>query len=217
MMVFTYFENVPELNVFDELKLITAWRRNWADAGFIPFVLNEFHARKHPYFEEYRAAVTALPTTNPKHYEVSCWMRHLAMAQIGGGGILMDYDVFVYSKGDEAKRFLEQFIHCKNFIMFQERAPSLNCGPAVIYEEACHEFASGKWGHSPQGQSFHASDQYALEQLAAAKCGWLERRNDVKGYGDEGWEKSFFVHYALDPLTRAGKIPKWRHIPTLRK
>lgn len=216
MKVFSYYESVPELDAFCELKLITIWRRNWSAAGFEPIVLSEHHARQHPLFAEYHAAVSKLPSCNPQKYELSCWMRHLAMAHVGGG-VLMDYDVMVYPNDREASRFLTSFRDCRNFIMFQERAPSLNCAPASIYEQVCLEFGTGKWGHSPQGERVHASDQYGFEQLAAAKCDWLERRSDVKGFDDEGWEKSLFVHYALDPMARANKLPKWKHIPTLRK
>lgn len=138
------------------------------------------------------------------------------MARLGGG-VLMDYDVMVYPNDKEACRFLPKFRECQNFIMFESRAPCLNCGPGAIYEKLCREFMTGKWGNAPQGERSHVSDQYSLEQLVEAKADWIERRDDVKQFGAEGWEKALFVHYPNDALLRAEKTPKWKHIPTLRK
>lgn len=47
-------------------------------------------APKHPRFAEFVALYYMLPTANPKHYEVSCYLRYLALASMGGGW-MVDY------------------------------------------------------------------------------------------------------------------------------
>jgi hypothetical protein len=217
MKIYSYFVNVPELTLEDEWRLVHLWRRNWESAGFEPIVLNEWHARQHTMFAAYDQAISALPSSNPKDYEKACWLRWLALAAVGGG-FMADYDVFAYETAKkDASRLLTKISKGQVLIMFQERAPSLCYASKAIAERMCLEFMSGKWGNAPQGERPHFSDQYALEQLAGAGADWIERRHDVKAMGDEGWEKSLFVHYPNDPMTRAGKIPKWRHVNNLRK
>ena len=86
--VYTYFEgehgNTP--------AQLGVWTKCWKEAGFDPFVLNETHAQAHPQYPSLKERLMAMPTVNPKHYEMSCFLRHLAMAQIGGG-YMVDYDV----------------------------------------------------------------------------------------------------------------------------
>lgn len=220
MEIFTYYHNVPELNLEDETRLLLAWRRNWKAAGFEPVVLNEMHARRHSHFEKYDQAISALPSTNPTSYEKACWLRWVALARVGGGW-MCDYDVFVYPDDDQPGVGMAAMFNAApkepRFEMLQERAPSLCFANQVALNLLISEFGSGKWGSSPQGDRQHWSDQYAFEQMAATPdFPWLKRRDQVKAFGDKGWETALFVHYANDPMTRAGKIPKWRHVNTVR-
>ncbi len=53
--------------------------------GWKPQILAERDARGHPQFEKYFNHFKALPSVNPNDYEVSCYIRWLALQQAGGG------------------------------------------------------------------------------------------------------------------------------------
>lgn len=71
---------------------IHQWRRSWSGAGWKPRVLTPAHARAHPEHDALEAFVKTLPTPNARDYESACFLRHLAVAVVGGG-YLSDYDV----------------------------------------------------------------------------------------------------------------------------
>ena len=73
----------------DELE---AWRTSWSAAGWKPMVLTEEHAALHPKYEEYKSHFLTMPTINSVEYETGCFLRHVAMAVVGGG-TMTDYDV----------------------------------------------------------------------------------------------------------------------------
>ena len=86
-VVYTYFQ---DQGMGDD-GTVEAWKEIWSGAGWTPVVLNEDHARLHPDYEDFKKTVAKYPTTNPAGYETACYLRHLAMAAVGGG-YLTDYD-----------------------------------------------------------------------------------------------------------------------------
>src|SRR5687767_13866136 len=101
--IFSYFVSLPDLDLVNERLLVSLWIDRWRAAGLTPIVLNEYHARKHPIFPEFDAAVSKLPSVNPKGYDRACFLRWLAVqvaAQTypsdNGRIALCDYDVFIY-------------------------------------------------------------------------------------------------------------------------
>lgn len=217
MKIHTYYVSVPELNAFDELKMLTQWRLRWFDKGFEPIVLGEWHAKQHPYFAEYDQAISALPSCNPSAYERACFLRWLALAT-AGGGLMSDYDVFPYGEdpGKVIWETVKDLLETKLLVMFQERAPSLVYTSPKTALFLCQAIASGKFGNRPQEDKPHFSDQYAIEDLVTQKSDWIELHDDVKGYMDEGWETAPFVHYSTASMARRNKLPRWRFIPSLR-
>jgi len=219
--IYGYHADVPDLVRMDELKLVTLFRHRWEDAGWTPFILNEWIAMKHPYFEEYNRAISALPSVNPDGYERACWMRHLALAQVGGG-YMADTDLIHYPVKEEIT--LAE-MEAPRLQMFDLHTPSLIYASKEVAEKLCREFASGKWGKRDIGGREHYSDMYALEDLGAIENDGtmadperylIEHHDLVRNYGTEGWETAPFVHYSKDAMARADKLPKWRHIPKLR-
>jgi hypothetical protein len=72
---------------------IDVWKASWSNAGWKPVVLGEQHAALHPKYRQHKALFASMPTVNPTAYELACYLRHLAVAAVGGG-TLTDYDVF---------------------------------------------------------------------------------------------------------------------------
>lgn len=85
-VIYTYFQplkgnEIPPLDA----KLIQAWSKNWAAAGWTPVVLSEKDARQHPEFESLEPELKKLPSVNPTNYDLSCYYRWIAVAAKGGG------------------------------------------------------------------------------------------------------------------------------------
>ena len=75
-----------------EQALLAMWKRTWGARGWSPTVLSTKDTARHPRYEEYRAKFATLPTgTNPLEYEMTCFVRWIAMAH-RGGGFMTDYD-----------------------------------------------------------------------------------------------------------------------------
>lgn len=84
----------------EQSTLIDIWRRAWKAQGWEPIILTPKDAKAHPRYEELHAKFAAFPTINPKEYEVACFDRWIAMAQVGGG-ICVDYDVLPFGFTNE--------------------------------------------------------------------------------------------------------------------
>lgn len=229
--IYSYYADVPDLNRFDEIKLSCLWRERWAAAGWDAVILNEYQARKHPFFDELDAVVSKFPTCNPTSYERACYLRWLALAQVGGGW-MSDLDVFLAGKFQKPDNLdplsmpivgtiyeiLAEPCVLDKIIIYQTP-----CCPCLVWcspENAlrlCKEFVKGI-GNRPQDGRGHFSDQYALCDLVEKdKVDWIQTRDVVKLYSDKGWETAPLVHFASAVMNPAKMTPKWRHIPALLK
>jgi hypothetical protein len=224
MKIFTYYQDVPELTAYDELKLIQLWRERWKALGFEPVVLNEWHARKHPEFEDYAAAFSKLPSVNPKGYDLACYFRWLAMLSSADSWfpIMCDYDVMPYAEFDGKNQFDgETGAKMNEMILFQGPVPSLVRGHQARFLQLCNYFRDVGEGKTKVEFNLvngapHTSDMYLLEKFLEAKPEGFEVRNVVKLFGEPGWKKSQFVHYSNSTTQPAGKNPRWTYIPVLR-
>lgn len=214
MKLYTYYSNVPGISPFDSTKLINLWMEHWKAVGFEPFVLTEFHARKHPYFQVFNEAVFKLPTVNPALYEAACYHRWLSMAQIGGG-ILMDYDVFpidVTKIHNSLQKYRDEPL-----TVFQNRncCPSMVNGTAEAYLDQCHRFANYKLtGKELEQGRPHTSDMLILEQRALNEPDSFALTNLVRCWGEQDNETGA-IHFNNGSMTPKGLTPRWQCIPSL--
>jgi hypothetical protein len=110
-----------------------------------------------------------LPTVNPKKFEVTCFMRHVAMAAIGGGW-LTDYDVIpVYMPRCLALPNNGRFTTHEKFV------PSMVSGTADEYQRVARLLGNVPWRNSKYSKFFtnsgrpHVSDMVALQFIGAAR------------------------------------------------
>jgi hypothetical protein len=85
--VCTFFEEFDKnpKTAADYVELLEIWRQSWAIHGWRTLILTQEDAEKHPRYPEWKAAFEMLPTINPKKYEMSCYVRWVAMVQAGCG------------------------------------------------------------------------------------------------------------------------------------
>ena len=218
MKLYTYYSNVPGISPFDSTKLINLWIERWREVGFEPFVLTEWHARKHPLYEQFNAVVSKFPSVNSFEYERACWIRWLALSAMGGG-YASDYDVFPVKLDELGSVVLPEYTgRDLNAVQILQGAC---CCPSFVYglphaiDELCELFMTGRYGRKDQGGREHWSDQYAIEQLVIEGNPIIQRHNTVVGYGDAGWQKSPAVHFSNSSMQPKGLTPRWQCIPSL--
>lgn len=90
--VFTYFQDFGSNNSNLHLELLDIFVKNWQEFGFQVEVLSEIDAKKSPIYKTFKKIVSRYPTVNSREYEKACFLRWLALAQVGGS-FQTDYDV----------------------------------------------------------------------------------------------------------------------------
>lgn len=209
MKIFSYFSETPDIDPTNERKLIALWIDNWRAAGFNPQVLNESHAQKHPLFDHYVEAVSKFPSTNPSGYDLSCFVRWLAVAQTSDEdcGILCDYDCFNYG-------WAPILASNSKICLYQGHVPCLVSGRPKSFTAMAKFFME----FIPKEGENHISDMSIL-------AGMTPHQSDkmltfhlpiIKSYGEPGWDKSAAVHYPNAAMGPAKYIPRYKFIPNLR-
>lgn len=218
MKIYTYYADCPTHDQVAELRLISLWRRVWTEAGWEPFVLSEWHARKSPFFDEYLAAVMRLPSVNSREYETACYMRWMALATVGGG-YMADYDVFPAKRNDPSGLPEMTGVMLNRLQIFQNRnvCPSFVFAMQSVAEQLTRLFVAEKPpGYRDHNGRPHYSDMYALEDLVTAGSTLIETHDLVRDYqGSDGWEKAPYIHFANGYTVPRGLVPRWQHIPQL--
>ncbi|KAJ8041456.1 hypothetical protein HOLleu_12277 [Holothuria leucospilota] len=72
-------------------NVLNLWEKIWASAGWQTRILNESNAVLHPDYENLKEKFLSFPTINAQKYTVGNFIRHVAMATVGGGW-MADYD-----------------------------------------------------------------------------------------------------------------------------
>lgn len=220
--VFSYFTSLPDMDLVGERILISQWRAAWSKAGLTPIVLNEAYARRHPAFAEFDAAVSKLPSINPKGYDAACFYRWLAV-QVAAkehqsdAVMLCDYDVFPYIKyafniGNPLRDECDDYAPFpRPMLSLHGNCPALVIGTPEQFAEVCAHFCV----YDPAGKE-HTSDQYIFEDFITKNPGKVKVSMDVILYGEPGWDTAAAVHFSNSSMQPVGKTPKHLHIPTLR-
>ncbi len=201
--VYTYYTKLSEDQHKESEPMLAHWRRSWASRGWNPVVLNQLHAQCHPLFNVFTDRVKALPTANPIEYELACYQRWLAVAQMGGG-FMSDYDVINYSYPAEPVNCPLRVHEAHSTL--DEITPSVVSGSQAGFERACAAFCSishDRLNYQIDGKP-HASDMILLQMLA--HTGLYAITRDVRPYGDEGWKTANLVHYASRTTANTDRV-----------
>jgi hypothetical protein len=97
MKIYTYYENV---GMQDQEETLSLWVKNWRKSGFEPVILNSYHARSHPRYEEIEDLIAEIHIDGAgiKMNKVCYWLSvhtyHLAFdSQIHEPSLVIDYDL----------------------------------------------------------------------------------------------------------------------------
>ncbi|KAJ8021041.1 hypothetical protein HOLleu_40796 [Holothuria leucospilota] len=164
--IYTYYQPTSEdQNVRRQFQiLLDVWKNAWSEAGWNPHILSEKDARTHPEYQALRQKFLSLPTVNNKEYEVACFMRHVAMAAVGGGW-MADFDTLpLHIPKCVSPPSGGAFTTWDNFI------PCLVSGSAKEFTRLAHMMGDIDWKSHPEMFAYsgkqQVSDMLALELFA---------------------------------------------------
>ncbi|XP_071846003.1 uncharacterized protein [Apostichopus japonicus] len=163
-VIYTYFQKINA--IAEEERIIQAailqiWTESWTLAGWNPRILSEEDAKTHPDYLSLRAKFEQLPTINRKEYEMSCFLRYVAMATVGGGW-MSDFDVLPF-----------QFPACSppfkdSFTIYEGIVPALVYGTSNDYTRVARLMGEVEWQSNPTFIAVgkpHVSDMLCFAQF----------------------------------------------------
>lgn len=177
--------------------LIGLWEASWAARGWEPVILSKEHAMRHEGFAFLDEAVRKFPTVNRSDYELACYHRHLAMAEVTyelGTGLLTDYDVINY------EFWPREMVEMDASFLEPTRVPCALWATQKGWEDICDVLCNYEPKPTDQHNgTAHVSDMTILRQTGfpAAKicieagCSGRSIPNDP----GHGWKKAPLVHY----------------------
>jgi hypothetical protein len=84
MKIICWHQPVAELKAreYDWQLLLVQWEKSWKKFGFDPCIVGLPVARPHALFHPVYSKAKSMPTCNARDYEVGCWLRWLAAAEV---------------------------------------------------------------------------------------------------------------------------------------
>lgn len=185
-IVYTYYEPVDQidnrlLNIYTQYDLIKVCKESWLRNGWDDLVvLSHKDAQQHQFYEQYNAVIETLPSVNPNQYDYHCYMRWLAMAQIGGG-LMIDYDVVNHSFSPQEYINLSDQKTDKIQI-YQGHVPCVVNGTSDQYLSICEQFVTVDVEEclDDARTDKHTSDMLMLSKSMFAK--YIHKVHYVKDY-----------------------------------
>lgn len=199
LKVHTFYERVPSLPPAD--RLIALWKRSWAEHGFDPVVLSLKDAQGHPGYNYFLDRIIRFPTSNPLEYERACFLRHLAMANVGGG-LLCDYDVICRESAEPDDL---SHLPAHPIILEPTRVPCAVLGNQQAFEDLCDILCE----HQVNGQK-HVSDMTIIRstnlQAESICVEHLCSGRPIENDPGDGWKKAPLIHFSNYSFSKLG----WR-------
>lgn len=149
-VIYTYYMDIYErmFGIDHHTKLLAVWKESWESQGWQTVVLGPDDAKKNPKYKQYLKRFKTFPSLNHKDYELSCFLRWVAMEYVGDG-YHCDYDVMNYGFHGEGET--ELTFYSKYMV------------PCMVYgrKEDWTRMLDLFMKHKPTGQN-HVSDQSIL-------------------------------------------------------
>jgi hypothetical protein len=160
MNIYTYYDNVLDMSSETQLELIEIWKESWSKYGWNPIVLDSSHLN---YLDVEMEYLKKLPSVNPENYEMSCFLRWNAMANVGGGW-MCDYDVINCGFSPiDAENY-------KSMSILQMNVPCLVYGTTEDYNRIFKIFSTQSLNFTTfiktdKGELEHVSDMIVISTL----------------------------------------------------
>ena len=181
MNIYTYYDNVLEISSETQLELIEIWKESWSKNGWNPIVLDKSYINCSDTEMSY---LENLPSVNPKNYEMSCFLRWNAMANIDGGW-MCDYDVINRGFSPEDSK------NYKSMSILQGHVPCLVYGSSEDYANIFKIFSTESLEFlTTINDRLHTSDMYAISYISKRES--INCFNIIDDYPKR--EESILIH-----------------------
>ncbi|GFH45044.1 hypothetical protein CTEN210_01518 [Chaetoceros tenuissimus] len=175
--------------------LLDLWRKEWESNGFETRVLNMQDVESNPAYPEMKAMAEAFFTgKDAGYYNMLCFYRYLAMANVGGGW-MSDYDTFPINFP------IEKYSGLANdgkFTSFQAHVPSLISASGSEWQRVAELFIK----QMPVSTADWKSDMFLLQEVGNVK------ENDIILY-DQGSYVETFLKYKERDVVDCGKYKRF--------
>lgn len=162
------------LNATDRAMLDT-WTAAWESQGWKTRILTMDDARAHPEFESYDRKLDRVPLGSNAYYNRLCYLRWLAMANLGGG-FMSDYDtVPLRPPPSSPAEFPERFT------VYGGAVPSLVGGSGEEWERMVKVLFSSAVLQSKKVKRRLWSDMMILQELNKNDRYYVTRRETLTG------------------------------------
>ena len=84
MNIYAFFDPIHELINNDYKKMIQLWKKSWINQGWNPIILTLEDCKKNPDYNNYYNIINQYPSIHNKQYINLCYLRWLAIANVGG-------------------------------------------------------------------------------------------------------------------------------------
>lgn len=174
--------------------ILRLWCENWQSHGFEPVILTQHHAESHPNFLALDSHIRVMPLMNNSDYEMACFHRWLAMANVGGG-LMADYDCFNNGfRKDDVDQSGQITIYQPPHV------PSLVSGPSLEYERVINEiFMKFSTSQYKDWLKAHSKGGTAVsDMLILANTPELLNGKDIVRefrYHDDSWKSAKAIHF----------------------
>jgi len=202
--VYAYIENISQSSGF-ETEVLELWKKTWADNGWSPIILGRGDAEKHPRFKVFHDRVSKIETPfNAPEYNLLCWLRWLAFAQVGGG-FISDYDVMNIKLKPEDMLPVETVRICHTY-----GVPCFVQTSAKGAEDIIDAIISHTPDYTMDGKNWndmHFFMQSKFEKCLNGKQAWLENGSTWYEKDDaimHSWEELPIVHFSNASCDQAG-------------
>lgn len=194
--VHTYYQPVPGMKY--PARLLELWRNSWEKMGWETRMLTEIEARRHPGFQYFNDRVSKFPSVNPHGYDRACFLRHLAMAEIGGG-LIVDYDVI--PRREETPKIEEPWPPVP-VILEPTRVPCAVMGNSDAFEQLCDTLCEHvvTEPHVSDMTIIRKTRLMALPTCVEHLCSGRPVDNDP---GD-GWKTAPMIHFSNYSFKKLG-------------
>lgn len=118
MNIYAFYEKIDGEIDNEYQKIIEIWKKSWSDNGWNPIILTLEDSKKHPDFEIFYNTIKNYPSIHEKKYIDMCYLRWLAIANLGGW--YTDIDMINY--GFKPISYNDEIVSC-----------SPNICPTTIY------------------------------------------------------------------------------------